>query len=96
MLGLLLIIYLLKRKVRWARYYTFIFAMYAFLMIVVEIGLLTVMKSAFMSELEGVATIVNYLINSLSKTLWVFIIIAIIGAIGSYVFYKKKKDLVLK
>ncbi len=93
-LFVLLLIYLLKRKVRWARYYTGVFTTYSFIMIFVEVILLTVMKSTIMNELESFSTIVNYLINGLSKTIWMFIIPSLIIAIICYCFYRKKKGLI--
>ena len=93
-LGTLLLIYLLKRKVRWARYYTFIFAFYSFIMIAIEIVLLTVFKGTIMESLKEFATIANYLINGLSKTIWMFIIPSLIIAIASYIFYRKKRELI--
>ena len=90
---ILLLIYLLKRPIQWSKYFTFIFTSYAFIMIAVEIIILTIIKKIFMNELDNIKNIINYLINGVSKTLWLFIIPAIILAIISYIFYRKKKEI---
>ena len=89
----LLLIYLLKRKVRWAKYYIFISTFYAVFMGVV-LGLLNIIKGSLANELKEVAFIVNYFIDGLNTTLWIFVIPSIIVAIICLIFYHKKKGLI--
>lgn len=89
----LLLIYLLKRKVRWAKYYIFISTFYAVFMGIV-LGLLNIIKGSLANELKEVAFIVNYFIDGLNTTLWIFVIPSIIVAIICIIFYHKKKGLI--
>lgn len=87
---LMVIIFLLKRR-KALKYYSVLFGIYSFLMIVCQVIILTVIKSAFMSSLEGTEVIVNYLVNGLSKTIWLCLLPTILLTIIFAVLYKKFK-----
>ncbi len=86
---LLFIIYLLVRK-RCFKYYASLGFVYSFLMVLVEIVILTVLKSEYLDKLASFGDLVNNLINSLSKSIWLFIIPGFIISIICSVIYKKK------
>ncbi len=88
---ILLLIYLLKRKVRWAKYFTFIFGIYTILMTMVDLILTTFIKNIINMELKEFASLVNYVIDGASKMLFTFIISGGVIMVICLVFYLKKR-----
>ncbi len=88
---ILLLIYLLKRKVRWAKYYTFIFGTYTILMTMIDLILTTFIKNIFNMELKEFASLVNYVIDGASKMLLTFIISGGVIMVVCLIFYFKKR-----
>lgn len=89
---ILLLIYVLKRKIRWAKYYTFIFGLYSILMTMVLVILTTFVKNILVQELN-IASLINYVIDGISKMLFAFIIGGSLLTVISLIFYIKKKEL---
>ena len=90
---ILLLIYVLKRKIRWAKYYTFIFGTYTLLTVMIDVFLTTFVKEVLAMELKEFASLTNYVIDGVSKMLFTYIIGASIIAVICLIFYLKKKEL---
>ena len=90
---ILLLIYLLKRKVRWAKYYTFIFGTYTLIMTMIDVFLTTFVKKIVVMELKEFASLANYVIDGVSKMLFAFIMSSGVIAVICLIFYLKKREL---
>lgn len=65
---------------------------YTSILIVLEIILGTVVKTSLMNRLEVANVFINYMVNVLSKGIWVFVIVGILCSI----FFKKFPDVKIK
>ena len=61
-------------------------------MIGCQIVILTIVKSYILDRVTTVNALMNYLVNTFSKILWIGIILAIFLAVLNYMFYNKKKE----
>lgn len=89
---ILLLIYLLKRKIRWSKYFTFIFTTYTILMVTIDVTLTTFVKKIVDMELREFASLANYVVDGVSKMLLTFIIGGGVIAVICLIFYLKEKE----
>lgn len=59
-------------------YFKILFFIYALILIIVEILLGTIIKEKLMLELTSAASFINFLVNELSKNLWLLIIVTVL------------------
>lgn len=85
--GLIIIFCNFKQRKTW-HYFKLATLSYAFFLIFVEILLGTVVKNTLMLKLESAKEFINYMVNALSKNIWLFILIALLLSI---IFAKLEK-----
>lgn len=95
--GLLLIIVFNWRSKTIYRYLYAICISNTFILIILEIFLGTIFKTEFMEKLEVAQTLINYVVNTVSKTIWLGIFpMIILSIIFSRSYQKKQRQECLK
>lgn len=88
---LLLILWLINKGKR-STYFKVYFFLYALLFIFVEIILGTIVKDFLMSNIQVADTFINYMINEISKSLWIFILCSLVLSFICSRIKKERKD----
>ena len=73
-------------------YFKKYFFLYALLLVFVEILLGTVVKEVLMNRVVHAATFINYIINEVSKNLWLVILLAIVVSFILSRIERKEKE----
>ena len=88
---LIIVLWLINKNKR-CYYFKKLFFIYAFILIIVEILLGTIIKEKLMIELTSAASFINFLINEFSKNLWILIIITLLFSFVLSKMEKRGKD----